>query len=111
MAGCALQVATAQVAGAAAVLVGNTQATGFMRMQPDPPTPGFELPNTAIPSASLPRNSATTLAAALAAKQVSPLLYAPHGPMNFYSSHGLCMGLVLNRNFKLQRFEPTQSAT
>ena len=79
MAGCALQVANAQAAGAAAVLVGNTQATGFMRMQPDPPTPGFESPNTVIPSASLPRNSATPLAAALAAKQVRTLLHAGHG--------------------------------
>lgn len=68
-----MQVVSAQQAGAAAVLVANTQATGFMRMSPDPPTPGFETPAITVPSASLPRNSATPLFAALAAGQVGTL--------------------------------------
>lgn len=65
-----VQVANAQAANAAAVLISNTENTGFMRMNPDDPTPGFDPPSMTIPSASLPRNSATPLYAALRSGQV-----------------------------------------
>jgi hypothetical protein len=65
-----LQVSIAQNAGALAVLIVNTQATGFMRMSPDTATQDFTLPTINIPSASLPRNTGTPLVEALSSGQV-----------------------------------------
>lgn len=59
----------AQAANAAAVFISNAENTGFMRMNPDDPTPGFDPPTISVPSASLPRNSATPLYAALTSGQ------------------------------------------
>lgn len=60
----------AQDAGATVVLISNSDNTGFMRMNPDAATPGFAPPTITIPSASMPRNSAAPLLAALASRQV-----------------------------------------
>ena len=64
------QVVNAQAASAAAVFISNTEDTGFMRMSPDDPMPGFDPPTISIPSASLPRNSARPVFDALASGQV-----------------------------------------
>ncbi len=61
-------------AGAAAVLISNSDNTGFMRMNADAPTPGFDPPSITIPAASMPRNSATPLLAALASGQARQLV-------------------------------------
>ena len=65
-----MQVVNAQAASAAAVFISNTEDTGFMRMSPDDPTPGFDPPTISIPSASLPRNSARPVFDALSSGQV-----------------------------------------
>ena len=65
-----LQVVNAQAANAVAVFISNTENTGFMRMNPDDATPGFDPPTISIPSASLPRNSARPMFAALTSGQV-----------------------------------------
>ena len=59
------QVTNGMLAGAAAVLISNSDDSGFMRLQPDP-----------VPAASLPLNSGLPLYAALASGQLLTIRFS-----------------------------------
>ena len=62
-------------ADAAAVLITNTDDTGFMRLELS--TAGAAAPLISIPAASLPRNSGLPLLQALATGQQLSVQFAP----------------------------------
>lgn len=66
-------------ADAAAVLIANTDDTGFMRLELSTPagTAGAVTPLISIPAASLPRNSGLPLLQALATRQRLSVRFAP----------------------------------
>ena len=83
--------ANAQAARAAAVLISNSDESGFMRLQPDPIPSGGTSRTVTVPSASLPQNSALPLYAALASGQPLTVQFStarlPSG-VNLLSSQG-----------------------
>lgn len=63
------QVVNAQAAHVAAVLISNSDDTGFIRLEADQPVSASNPPNITTPSASLPQNSGRPLYDALASGQ------------------------------------------